>query len=84
MAEPSRCLASKLEGLDASGRRDSSVALQAGLDACASGGTFILDVPGVFLSASLIAHGSIDIVIPSHATLQARSEVGHVGFEGYL
>lgn len=69
------CLASSLEGLDASGREDATGALQAGLDACSAGGTFVLDVPGTFLAASVVAHGSIHIVIPPHATLRASHDV---------
>ena len=69
------CLASSRAGRGARGRGGGPGGRPGGGGGRSGGGPSVLDVPGTFLAASLVAHGSIHIVIPPHATLRARHDV---------
>lgn len=69
------CLISEFGPLDPTGARLSTPALQAGLDACADGGTLVFDLPGAFLTGGLVAHGTIHIRLPESVRLLASDRV---------
>lgn len=69
------CLISGFGPLDPTGARLSTPALQAGLDACADGGTLVFDLPGAFLTGGLVAHGTIHIHLQESVRLLASDRV---------
>ena len=53
-----------------------TAALQAALDDCNEGGTVVFDADRVYLAASLMATGTVSIVLPINSTLRASTQVG--------
>ncbi|EFN59558.1 hypothetical protein CHLNCDRAFT_8203, partial [Chlorella variabilis] len=80
--------ATSAHGAHPSASRYSTAALQAAIDACsASCGTVVVDVPGAYLTASLLLSGCVHLHLPAGVTLLAgtrRRDYGPTQPDWYL